>query len=250
MIDQGWAVEGVDDDRLESLGRLAGGIAHDFNNLLAVISNYAAFVSGAIEISLKTGDVTPLGEASRDIEQIASAAERATIRTRQLLAFARRTMAHERQVDLNTVVGDIMRDLRCDRRIAATASLSVHLPMISVDPLQLADVILSLIENAEEAMPNGGTLTLTTRYAARGGVAGVEVKVSDTGVGMSDGVRAQAFEPFFTTKDLGAGAGLGLATVHGVISRAGGCIDIDSVRGQGTTVTIWLPVGEQAAASA
>jgi signal transduction histidine kinase len=244
-MNQSWVVtDDMEAARLEGLGRLAGGIAHDFNNLLAVISNYAAFVSGAIEISLRSGEVTALGEAMRDIEQIALAAERATVRTRQLLAFAQRAVSHERPLDLNRIVGDVMRDLHLDKRIAATASLAVKLPMIVADPIQIQDVLRCLIANAEEAMPHGGELMLTTRYAVRGEIPGVELRVRDTGTGMTDDVKTQAFEPFFTTKDLGAGAGLGLATVHGVIARAKGYVELDSTRGHGTTVTVWLPVGE------
>lgn len=245
MIDQSQGVapiaEQAEAERLESLGRLAGGIAHDFNNLLAVISNYAAFVSGAIEISLRTGDVAPLGEAMRDIEQIALASDRASTRTRQLLAFARRETAHPRPIYVNDLVADVVRQYPPPERIVVTTGLAVNLPPVVADAVQIEQVLLNLIANAYEAMPNGGAVRVSTAYAPRGDMPGVEICVRDSGVGMSDEVKSLAFEPFFTTKDLGAGVGLGLATVHGVVANAGGCIEIDTTRGYGTTVVAWLP---------
>ncbi|MDP1794334.1 MAG: ATP-binding protein [Acidimicrobiales bacterium] len=230
-------------EQLQSLGRLAGGIAHDFNNLLAVISNYTAFVARAIEVTLRTGEVAHLGEAARDIEQIEQAAKRATIRTKQLLAFARRDAARPQPVDISDVVHGALPALHKVRgdSVSLTTSVAMRLPKVFADPVQLEDVLMNVVANACDAMPNGGELHIATQLRFRSEFAGVELIVRDTGLGMAKKVRVQAFEPFFTTKDFGAGAGLGLAIVHGIVTRSGGCVDIESEQGVGTTVTIWLP---------
>jgi PAS domain S-box-containing protein len=228
--------------RLESLGQLAGGVAHDFNNLLGVILNYAAFV--AEETS---------GAVRDDVEQIRAAAERAARLTHQLLIFSRRERAQYEVLDLNVIVGE-MRDL-LSRSIGEHVELLVRtetsLPAIRADRGQIDQVLLNLAINARDAMPDGGTLVVATRCVDLGENHAslrpnmqpgryLELSVSDTGLGMSPEVLAHAFEPFYTTKPPSQGTGLGLATVYGIITQAGGSIDIDSEEGVGTTFRVYL----------
>jgi two-component system, cell cycle sensor histidine kinase and response regulator CckA len=231
-------------ESMEALSRLAGGMAHDFNNLLGIIASYAAFASEAILEATQDGDRSRLAAAAADLKEIQLATGRATVRTRQLLAFAGRSAGRLVPVDLNDIVNRAVTEgARGQRRIEVVRRLAVGLPSVIGDPGEYHRAFISLVQNAYEAMPHGGTLEVATSATARGGVAGVELRVSDTGVGMTDDVREHAFEPYFTTKDYGLGAGLGLATVFGIARRAGGAVDIDSTRGAGTTVTMWLPVG-------
>ncbi|MDI6105819.1 PAS domain S-box protein [Actinoplanes sp. NEAU-A12] len=230
--------------RLESLGQLAGGIAHDFNNLLAVILNYASFI---VEDAAGTPPAV-------DAEQIARAARRGSDLTHQLLAFARREVIRPRPLNLNTVVTEVhqmlMRSL--GEHIALTVLTTAGLPSVMADPGQLEQVLVNLAVNARDAMPTGGRLTIDTALvdvdaehaAARSGLSAgryVRLRVSDTGTGMPREVIAKAFEPFFTTKPSGQGTGLGLATVYGIITQAGGTVQIYSEPGVGTTFTILLP---------
>jgi two-component system, cell cycle sensor histidine kinase and response regulator CckA len=239
-------------ERLESVGRLAGGIAHDFNNLLAVILNYAAFVAEEV----------PEGRLREDIGQIRSAAERASRLTRQLLIFSRRDPARPELLDLNAVVADIDRLLQptIGEDVELELSLDRTVPAVLVDRGQFEQVLVNLVVNARDAMPEGGRLCIETAIAdvdARD--AGLppglfpgrylRLTVTDDGEGMPEEVAARAFEPFFTTKQQGRGTGLGLATVYGIVAQAGGWVDIDSSIGQGTTVTVTLPAAEGIAES-
>jgi two-component system cell cycle sensor histidine kinase/response regulator CckA len=230
-------------EKMEAIGRLAGGVAHDFNNLLTVISGYT-------EILLAKADAPgrePLGE-------IAHAAEQAAGLTRQLLAFSRRQVLHPRVLDLNEIVAGMEPMVR--RIIGDDVSVGVRvapgLAPVEADQAQLERVILNLAANARDAMPDGGRLTIETQnveldedyVASRGeGTAGPNVllAVSDTGIGMSDDVQRHLFEPFFTTKSPGAGTGLGLSTVFGVVKQSGGSIYVYSEEGRGTTFKIYLP---------
>ncbi|MGX6600575.1 PAS domain S-box protein [Micromonosporaceae bacterium Da 78-11] len=231
--------------RLESLGQLAGGIAHDFNNLLAVILNYAAFI-------IEDGAGTPYAQ---DAEQIARAGRRGSELTHQLLAFARRDVIRPQALDVDTVVTEAVAMLTrsIGEHIALTAVTAGDLPAVMADPGQLEQVIVNLAVNARDAMPGGGHLTIDTgavlvdseHAAGRAGLAPgryVRVRVSDTGSGMPKGVIDKAFDPFFTTKPNGQGTGLGLATVYGIVTQAGGTAQIYSEPGLGTTITILLPV--------
>ncbi|WP_433360826.1 hybrid sensor histidine kinase/response regulator [Actinoplanes sp. CA-142083] len=233
--------------RLEGLGQLAGGVAHDFNNLIAVISNYATFIA---ESAAEDG----LTEIAGDAAQITKAAQRGADLTHQLLAFARREVVRPRPLNLNEVVTDIEQMLR--RSIGEHITLDVRLEpgisSITADPGQLDQVLVNLAVNARDAMPRGGTLTIETcdldvdrDYAAgrphlRIG-SYVRLRVSDTGTGMPPEVIERAFEPFYTTKPAGKGTGLGLATVYGIITAAGGDLSIYSEPGLGTTFTLLLP---------
>jgi len=241
--------------RLESLGQLAGGVAHDFNNLLGVITNYAAFAAE----ELKKPPGQPPGESAlSDVEQIQLAAERATRLTHQLLAFARREVVQPRVLNLNNIVASILQLLRrtLGEHIELITDLAPDLDVVLADPGHIEQILVNLAINARDALTGGGKLTietgnvevdeayaaahanlLTGRYAA--------LKVSDNGSGMPPEVVDRAFEPFFSTKPKGEGSGLGLATIYGIVTQAGGNVRIYSEPRIGTTITVLLPVTDQ-----
>jgi signal transduction histidine kinase len=218
--------------RLESVGKLAGGVAHDFNNLLAVILNYADF---ALEAATDE-------EQRRDLVELSKAATRGAELVRQLLAFSRRRPVDAVAVDLAEVVRDMEPMLR--RTIGEDIELrcwaSSELPPTVIDPGQATQLLMNLTVNARDAMPDGGRLTIKATEID----GGVELVVEDTGLGMSEETRAKAFDPFFTTKPPGSGTGLGLATVYGIVSQAGGTVSLHSEPGRGTRVVVALPCGE------
>jgi PAS domain S-box-containing protein len=232
--------------RLESVGQLAGGIAHDFNNILGVIINYAGFVAEELD-----GD----SSAREDVEEIRRAAERAANLTRQLLIFSRREVAKPEVLYLREVVGDLENLLQ--RALGERVELSTHFAEeripVEIDPGQIEQVLVNLAVNARDAMPEGGRLLveieraeLDEEYAymhpdTEPGIY-ARLKVSDNGVGMDPETAERIFEPFFTTKD--DGTGLGMATVYGIVTGAGGRIDVYSEPDVGTTVKIHLPVAE------
>jgi PAS domain S-box-containing protein len=251
--------------RLENLGQLAGGIAHDFNNLLAVILNYTTFVSEEMDADAATmSDWAAHWEtASGDVAQIKRAAERAARLTHQLLAFARREVVRPQVLDLDQVIAGLTEMLRrtLGEHIDVTTSSTGGLWPVLADPGQLEQVLVNLAVNARDAMPGGGTLTIQTSnvtvdadFIAGGSKAlpgrHVRLRVSDSGTGMPADVIERAFEPFFTTKPEGAGTGLGLATVYGIIAQAEGHIQIYSEPGAGTTFSIMLPATAEAAVAA
>ncbi len=241
--------------RLESLGQLAGGVAHDFNNLLGVISNYASFV--AEEMKNPSGD--GLSESAlSDVEQIQQAAERASRLTHQLLAFARREVVQPRVLNLNVVVAGVLQLLQrtLGEHIELITNLDPGLDYVLADPGHIEQILVNLAVNARDAMTGGGRLTIETsnvevdevyagshanlplgRYTA--------LKVSDNGPGMPPDIIDRAFEPFFSTKPKGEGSGLGLATIYGIVTQAGGNVRIYSEPRLGTTVTVLLPVTDQ-----
>jgi len=231
--------------RLESLGRLAGGVAHDFNNLLGVIVNYSEFVAEAV-----AGDE----QASGDVAQIKSAAERGAALVRNLILFGRNESVTPEVFDLNDAVTDISDTL--GRSVGPSHHLVVdgsdRLLPVNADRAQFEQVIVNLVLNACHATPDGGEIELRLRAVLmaggdetrlelpRGEYAAVTVR--DHGVGMPAEVVEQAFDPFFTTKTWGEGSGLGLASAHGIVDAAGGRITIDSAVGEGTTVAVYLPI--------
>jgi hypothetical protein len=249
--------------RLESLGQLAGGIAHDFNNLLAVIINYAAFVADELQAAMAIDGDERWRTASEDVEQIRHASERAAKLTHQLLAFARREVVQPAVVDVNEVVLDVEQLLRrtLGEHIELHHALGADVHPVLIDAGQLEQILVNLAVNARDAMPDGGTLSVDSanvdvdeQYAvSRPELAPgqyVRLRVSDTGVGMPMNVLEQAFDPFYTTKPPGAGTGLGLATVYGIVKQAGGHAQIYSEQGVGTTLTVMLPACERSCAEA
>jgi PAS domain S-box-containing protein len=243
--------------RLEGLGQLAGGMAHDFNNLLAVISSYASFVHQEVA---SEADSAKWGKVSQDLDELENAADRAAALTRQLLAYSRTQQAEPRVLDLNEVI-DGLADLlgrTLGGRTELVLDLDPRLGRVLADHGQLEQVLVNLAVNARDAMPDGGRLTIRTadievddpdEAGAPGGRPGrfARLDVRDTGSGMPPDVISRAFEPFFTTKPSGRGAGLGLATVHGIVRRAGGRLEVSSAPGRGTTMTVLLPATEAAA---
>jgi two-component system cell cycle sensor histidine kinase/response regulator CckA len=239
--------------RLESLGQLAGGVAHDFNNLLGVISNYAAFAGEEVARQLPGGR----GQGIRDdIAQVQQAAGRAAGLTHQLLAFARQEMIRPRVLNLNDVVRSVEQLLirTLGEHVELITDLAAGLPPVLADPGQVEQVLVNLAVNARDAMPRGGTLVIQTASTTIDDTAGqdqtppgqyVALKVSDTGTGIPRHVLDRVFEPFFTTKPKGEGTGLGLATVYGIITQAGGHVRIYSEPGLGTSLTALLPVTGQ-----
>ncbi len=245
----------VQAQKMESVGRLAGGVAHDFNNLLTVILG----CSESLQERLDGGQI----ESLQDAEQIHAAGERARDLTGQLLAFARKQVVTPVPLDLNAVVQ------RCQRMLERLLGEDIDLVLdlqpapwtVLADPGQVEQVVLNLAVNARDAMPTGGRLVIETRNRRTGedgapeGQAGctgarVQLRVRDTGVGMTPEVRAHLFEPFFTTKEPGKGTGLGLATVHGIVAQAGGHVHVESEPGRGTTLRVCFPRVPMEAASA
>jgi two-component system, cell cycle sensor histidine kinase and response regulator CckA len=246
--------------RLESLGQLAGGVAHDFNNLLGIISNHTSFVSE--ELAKEPAQIHWQG-VREDLAQVETAVQRAAGLTRQLLTFGRREVLQPRVLNINGVVTDAENLLvsTLGEHVELAAVLAGDLGPVLADPGQVEQLLVHLAVNARDAMPAGGTLTIETAntHLDEAGAAGraslrpgdyVSVKVSDTGTGIPKEVIDRVFEPFFTTKPPGAGTGLGLATVHGIVTQAGGAVRIESEPGQGTTVTALWPVTDRAAAPA
>jgi two-component system, cell cycle sensor histidine kinase and response regulator CckA len=226
--------------KMEGIGRLAGGIAHDFNNLLTVINGYAAMLLEDLH------EAAPESALARDILK---AGERAAALTQQLLTFSRKQIVAPRVLDLNAVVADAEVMLRriIGEDIVLTKDLQPGLGRVRADPTQVQQVVMNLVVNARDAMPRGGRLSITTRDALRGEAeAHILLAVTDTGCGMTDAVKAHLFEPFFTTKRPGAGTGLGLPTVYGIVKQSSGHIEVESEPGVGTTFRIYLPRTEEA----
>src|SRR2546428_2824397 len=231
--------------KVEPIGSLGGGIAHDFNNLLTIINGYTELLLARLPGNDKM---------SRDVNEIRKAGQRAASLTRQLLAFSRKQILEPRVLDLNAIVVELEKMLRrlIGEDIRLTIAPAADLRRIKTDPGQIEQVIMNLVVNARDAMPQGGNLTLETAnvdldpsYASRHvGVrpgAYVMLAVSDTGCGMDKESMTHIFEPFFTTKAPGKGTGLGLSTVYGIIKQSGGNVWAYSEPGRGTTFKIYLP---------
>ncbi|MGQ0631336.1 MAG: PAS domain S-box protein [Sporichthyaceae bacterium] len=246
--------------RLESLGQLAGGVAHDFNNLLAGIMNYAGLVSMTLSEEIARRDLTEdptFVTLSEDVAEITTVAKRAAALTQQLLIFGHREVVKAVVLDLNSVVTDVEKLLRrtIGENVDLVTKLASGLPPVKADRGQLEQVFMNLAVNARDAMPDGGRLQIETcvitlsgddepdeRLMGLPGGSYVQLAVSDTGTGMSKDVVDRAFEPFFSTKPKSQGSGLGLATVHGIVTQAGGRLFIYSEPGLGTTMRVLLPV--------
>ena len=237
--------------KMEAVGRLAGGVAHDFNNLLMVVSGYTEVL---LERTERDSPVYP------KIEAIQQAADRATTLTRQLLAFSRKQLLELKVVDVNAIVGDIERLLRplIGENIELITRLASDLGRTRADAGQIEQVIMNLVVNSKDAMPDGGRITLQTANASldddlRREYSYIQpgpyvmLSVSDTGHGMDKETQARIFEPFFTTKEKGKGTGLVLSTVYGIVKQSGGYVFVQSEVGRGTTFRIYLPRVEDAA---
>jgi signal transduction histidine kinase len=231
-------------ERLESIGKLAGGVAHDFNNILAIILNYAEFVAGG---------VADRPEVLADVEQVRNAAQRAAALTRQLLIFGRRGLVHGDVVDINQVIADTTNLLHAalGEHIELTTKLVPGVHRIRLDKGHIEQILLNLSVNARDVMPDGGSLLIETSQRQFSDEEGnaiapkpgryVCLSVTDNGTGFTDEALKHVFEPFFTTKPTGCGTGLGLATIYGIVTDAGGDIRLHTGAGVGTTVRVYLP---------
>jgi two-component system cell cycle sensor histidine kinase/response regulator CckA len=240
--------------RMEAIGRLAGGVAHDFNNLLAVVLNYTTFV---------TEQLPPNSPVHADLDEIRRAGERGAALTRQLLLFGQRDQEAAERVDLNDTIRNLAKLLvrTLGEQVELEVSLGDGLWPVEVAPSRIEQAIVNLALNARDAMPDGGSLTITTDnleidevYAdAKLGLQPgryVCVTVSDDGPGMGHGEVEHIFEPFFSTKSKAEGPGLGLTAVHGIVAAAGGQITVYSEPGMGTAFKIHLPAAGDEAAGA
>jgi len=240
--------------KIEAIGLLAGGLAHDFNNILGVILGHC---------EMAQRQLPPDHAVRQRVDQVAKAAERAAALTRQLLAFSRKQVLQPRVLDLNATLAEThsMLDRLLEEDIAVLLRPAQALGKVKADPSQVEQIILNLVINARDAMPEGGTLTLETanvefddHYAATHPPTTpgpyVMLAVSDTGSGMDADTRRRIFDPFFTTKPEGKGTGLGLASVYGIVKQSGGFIWVYSEPGRGTTFKVYLPRVEEPADSA
>ena len=242
--------------KMEAVGRLAGGVAHDFNNMLTAIKSYS---------QLLLQDVATDDARHKDIQEIDLAADRAARLTRQLLAFSRQQMLQPRVLDVNQTVSELEKMLQrlLLKDITLSTRLAPDLHAVRADAGQLEQVIVNLVVNARDAMPDGGRLTVRTQnvtidaasaregwsFAVRQGEY-VQIAVTDTGFGMDEATKSRIFEPFFTTKDRHKGTGLGLSTVYGIVKQSGGYIRVISAPAEGSTFEVYLPVADSAAAPA
>jgi PAS domain S-box-containing protein len=221
--------------RLESVGQLASGVAHDFNNLLTVIAGYATLAQ------MRRDDPAKLEEP---LDEIIAAAQRASALTRQLLMFSREQAFELQLLDLNEVVRSVipMLERLIEERIVLLCSLAEDLPPIRFDRGQLEQVIVNLAVNARDAISANGRIVIATSVVGEGALRTVRLSVTDDGMGMDPSTIEHIFNPFFTTKPAGEGTGLGLSTVHGIVARGGGHIEVDSRPGAGSTFTVCFPV--------
>ncbi|RKY21314.1 MAG: hypothetical protein DRQ55_04845 [Planctomycetota bacterium] len=237
--------------KMEAIGRLAGGIAHDFNNLLVIIQGYADLVSNH-------QDVTP--PVQQHVAHILEASDRATALVRQLMAFGRKQQVRPRVLDVNALVSASMALLKplVGDEVQLNSDIAEQSIHIKADAGQIEQILMNLVSNASDAMPEGGSLCIETRSvqlsedhigAAKSLPPGryALLAITDTGMGMQPEIVARAFDPFFTTKQIGEGSGLGLATVYGIVAQASGAVELLSTPGHGTTVKIYLPTTQERA---
>jgi two-component system cell cycle sensor histidine kinase/response regulator CckA len=245
--------EKLQSQKMEAIGRLAGGVAHDFNNLLAVINGYSDLLLESVGSS---------GPNRAKLEQIKQAANSAASLTRQLLMFSRQQVIQPVILDINQIVANTEKMVRrlIKENIEFTVMLDPTLDRVNADSGQIEQIILNLVVNARDALPNGGKLCIQTSNVrvdedsapARAGILPgrfVLLEVTDTGTGMDQRTQAHIFEPFFTTKALGKGTGLGLATVYGIVKQSNGHIEVRSRLEHGSSFKIYLPAVEQAKAN-
>jgi two-component system cell cycle sensor histidine kinase/response regulator CckA len=236
--------------KMEAIGRLAGGVAHDFNNLLTAILGYC---------ELLLADLEPDDPHQTDIAEIQKAGERAAELTRQLLAFSRKQIIEPTLLDLNLMLADMQSMLGrlIEEDVKVVLALRPEPARVKADRGQVEQIVLNLAVNARDAMPGGGTLTIetanveldehyaTAHFSVKPGPY-VVLTVTDTGTGMTPLVQARLFEPYFTTKEPGKGSGLGLATIHGIVTRSGGSVHVYSEVGKGTSFKVYFPRADAA----
>jgi signal transduction histidine kinase/ActR/RegA family two-component response regulator len=231
--------------KMEAIGRLAGGIAHDFNNILMIILGYASLLTQG---NLDATAISPIGEG------IVKGVQRGAGLVRQILTFARKSEVVSQPVKMNHAIRELINLLKqtFPKTIEICEDLDPALPEITVDQNQVHQALLNICVNSRDAMPEGGTITISTRMVSGKELQEkittahqdeyLEIQVSDTGVGMTEAIRSHAFEPFFTTKDRGKGTGLGLSVAYGVVKSHQGFIDIYSEIGSGTKVSLYFPM--------
>ncbi|HVC88948.1 MAG TPA: ATP-binding protein [Gaiellaceae bacterium] len=236
--------------KMDAVGQLAGGIAHDFNNLLTVISGYTAILGRRVGLE---------GEGSRELAEIGKAAARAAGLAGQLLAYSRKQALKPKVLDLNNLVTEIqaMLERLIGEHIEFSTVLAENLGSISADAGQIEQIIMNLVVNARDAMPEGGTLLLETRNLTLADSTNrrpdmppgdyVVFAVTDSGQGMDAATAGRIFEPFYTTKARGAGTGLGLSTVYGIVAQSGGYVEVESEPGIGTSFRLNFPQVAEAA---
>ncbi len=237
--------------RLEGIGRLAGGVAHDFNNVLGIILGHC---------DLMAEKLPPDERIAVHTKAIRKSADHAAALTRQLLAFSRKQIMQMQRLNLNETVRNLMEMLKrlIGEHIELTAHLEPELGQVNVDPVQIEQVVMNLVVNARDAMPNGGRIVISTANVDLGSPLLVNskpvpagsyamVSVSDTGHGMDEDTISHVFEPFYTTKEMGRGTGLGLSIIYGIVRQSNGHIHIDSEPGKGSIFKIYLPRVESTA---
>ncbi|MGZ8717308.1 MAG: PAS domain S-box protein, partial [Gaiellaceae bacterium] len=237
--------------KMEAIGKLAGGVAHDFNNLLTAINGYSDL---ALESLPPEED-----DLRHSLEEIRRAGERAAELTRQLLAFSRQQVLKPEPVELSAIIEGYLAifERLVGEDVTVHVKLDPKLPTVHADPGQLGQVLLNLVVNARDAMPDGGELRIETALVEIDGENGagappgryVTLAVTDTGLGMDELTVQRVFEPFFTTKPPGKGTGMGLSTVHGIVQQSGGTIVVRSKPNQGASFRVYLPVAGQTAAT-
>ncbi len=234
--------------KLEIIGRLAAGMAHDFNNILTVISGYS---------SLALEELAADSPIRKSLEQIRKAGSVASTLTRQLLSFSRRQVITPKIINLNTLLSEmekmLLRLLRDD--INLKLMIATGIGSIKADPGQVEQVVMNLVLNAQDAMPAGGEIIISTYASSRKDNSFLErpgsaelytcLAVQDTGIGMDEETCSRIFDPFYSTKPEGRGTGLGLSAVYGIVRQNNGLIQVDSAPGQGTTFRVYFPIVEQ-----
>ncbi len=246
-----------DAEKMEVIGRMAGGIAHDFNNLLTGVLLYCDLLSTGLEnVRIENLGLT-CSNLCQQVEEVRLAAEQGVALTRQLLAIARKQSEEPSPIAINEVVTATENLLRrlLGERVELITALDAEAGLVLADPAQLRQILLNLMLNARDAMPDGGRIEMSTHAVQLPGEAdssiprrAVSLVVQDNGCGMDAATRARMFEPLFTTKREGEGTGFGLATVQRIVSEAGGTIEVASEPGRGTSIGVFLPVVETLAA--
>jgi nitrogen-specific signal transduction histidine kinase len=244
--------------KLESIGQMAGGIAHDFNNLLATILIQSEVLLKSIDKKLNAEQLAE--RVQKGVEQIKKSSERATSLTRQLLAFSRKQIILPVVLNLNDLISEMQEMLLrvVEKNISFHLKLDPSVKNINIDPGHLEQIVINLVMNSRDALPNGGNIHISSNNCSIDAITAkinniepgtyVCLSIADDGTGMTDAVKKNVFEPFFTTKPVGKGTGLGLSTVYGIVRQNKGMITLESSPGKGSEFTIYLPSTSEAVA--